>query len=248
MLRRHEEIHSGVLGRKVQVLAFGNYGAPVIAFPSGGGRYHDFEGNGMIGAVSHLIDSGKLKVYCPEGLDKESWLNDGIEPHWRAVRHQAYEQFIVKDLVPSIRNDCDDPDIRIGMTGCSLGAFHAVNFALKFPHLFNYVLAMSGRYDAEELCGAKSDSSEIYFNNPLAYAYHLHGDALEKIRTQTRLTLVCGQGPWEDGNLEDTNKLADLFVEKGIPHERDIWGHDVEHSWNWWRRQINYHFSKEFGN
>jgi len=98
------------------------------------------------------------------------------------------------------------------------------------------------------LCGAKSDSAEVYFNNPLAYAYHLHGEVLEQIRNQTRFTLVCGQGAWEDGNLEDTNKLADLFQEKGIPHERDIWGHDVEHSWNWWRRQINFHFSKEFDN
>jgi len=101
------------------------------------------------------------------------------------------------------------------MTGCSLGAFHSVNFALKHPQIFNYVLALSGRYDAEELCGAKSDSAEVYFNNPLAYAYHLHGEVLEQIRNQTRFTLVCGQGAWEDGNLEDTNKLADLFQEKG---------------------------------
>ena len=63
MLRRHEEIHSGVLGRKVQVLAFGNYGAPVIAFPSGGGQYHDFEGNAAVLAhFTRLISHASFRT------------------------------------------------------------------------------------------------------------------------------------------------------------------------------------------
>ena len=245
MLRRHEVLHSPAVGRDVQVLAYGHYGAPLIAFPSGGGQFYDFEGNGMVGAVGGPLEHGKLKIYCPESLDHESWLNHAIDPHWRAVRHGAYEDFVLKDLVPAIRRDCNDPHIRIGLTGCSIGAFHAANFALKHPETFHYALCLSGRYNLEALCGP-SGSAEVYFNNPLAYVPNLHGEALARARG-THLALVCGQGAWEGKCLADTHRLADLLSEKGISHERDVWGGDVEHHWYWWRRQFAHHMNRALG-
>mgnify|MGYP000542094353 CR=1 FL=1 len=243
MQRRYERFYSPAIGRDMQLLAFGHFGTPVIAFPSGGGQYHDFEDNGMIDSVAHLIEEGKLKIYCPESLDNESWLRGDIDPHWQAVRHNAYQDYIVRDLVPTIRADCDDDYIRIGLTGCSLGAYHAANFALKFPHLFPYALCMSGRYNLETLTGP-SDSQEVYFNDPFAYVPNMHGGALEHVQQNTHLVLVCGQGAWEDKCLYDTNKLADMLAHKGISHERDLWGHDVEHHWHWWRQQFPHHMGK----
>ena len=246
MHRRHETIYSPAVGRDLHVLTFGHYGAPVIAFPSGGGQFYDFENNGMIGALAHLIDGGKIKLYCPEGLDNESWLNDGADPHWRGMRHNAYQDFIVSNLIPAIRVDCRDENARVAVTGCSLGAYHAANFALKFPHIVHYALCLSGRYNIADVTGPTS-SEDVYFNNPLAYIPNLHGDALNHVRHNTHLALVCGQGAWEDKCLHDTHRLADLLVEKGISHERDIWGHDVEHHWHWWRQQIVHHLGKTFG-
>ena len=245
MLRRYEVLPSPAVGKGVQVLAYGHYGAPLIAFPSGGGQFFDFEGNGMVEAVAGLLEHGKLKIYCPESLDHESWLNHNIDPHWRAVRHGAYEDFILKDLVPAIRHDCGDPHLKIGLTGCSIGAYHAANFALKYPETFHYALCLSGRYNLEALCGP-SDSMDVYFNNPLAYLPNLHGEALDRVRG-THLALVCGQGAWEGKCLADTNRLADLLTEKGIPHERDVWGFDVEHHWYWWRRQFAHHMNRALG-
>ena len=246
MKRRFEKIYSPAIGREMQVLAFGHYGAPVIAFPSGGGQFYDFENNGMVGAIAHLIEAGKVKVFCPEGLDHESWLKFDIDPHWRAVRHNAYENFILDNLIPAIRFDCNDENIRMAVTGASLGAFHAANFALKYPQVIHYALCMSGRYDIVDVTGP-SGSQELYFNNPMAYVRNLHGDYLDHVRHQTHIALVCGQGAWEDKCLRDTHRLADLFMEKGISHERDIWGYDVEHHWYWWRKQISHHIGKTFG-
>ncbi|MFQ5436979.1 MAG: esterase family protein [Anaerolineae bacterium] len=244
MHRRYETIYSPAVGREMPLLAFGHYGTPLIAFPSGGGQFYDFENNGMIDAIAHLIEAGKIKVYCPAGLDNESWLNRGIDPHWRGVRHQAYEDFIVKDLVPAIRMDCGSADIKVGLTGCSLGAYHAANFALKFPHLFHYALCMSGRYDLETICGQTSGWAEVYFNNPVAYVTHMHDEHLDFVRHNTHIALVCGQGAYEDNNLHETHRFADILAAKGISHERDIWGHDVEHHWYWWRKQIAHHLEK----
>lgn len=246
MFRRHETIYSPAVGRDMQVLVFGHYGAPLIAFPTGGGQFFDYESNGMIDAISRWIDGGKVKVYCPEGLDHESWLNHGADPGWRARRHNDYQDFVVNDLVPAIYNDCQSYGIKIGLTGCSLGAYQAANFGLKFPHLFPYALCMSGRYDIAAVAGGP-DGMDLFFNNPLAYMYHMQGEPLDFVRDQAHLILVCGQGAWEDQCLADTHRLADLLVDKGVSHERDIWGQDVEHHWHWWKKQIVHHFQKLFG-
>ena len=242
MLRRYETIYSPAVGRDMQVLAYGHYGDPLIVFPSGGGAFHDFEDNGMIDAIAWLIDAGKLKVYCPESLDNESWLS-GNDPHWKAVRHNAYQAFVLDNLVPAIRYDCHDDNSKIALTGCSIGAYHAVNFALKYPEIFPYALGMSGRYDVAKFAG-HSESEEVYFNNPTAYVANFHDGHLDYVRAHTHIALVCGQGAWEHKSLEDTQRLADLLAEKQISHERDIWGQDVEHHWYWWRKQIAYHLGK----
>lgn len=243
MQRRYESLYSPAVGRHMEVVAFGHYGPPVIVFPSGGGRFFDFEDNGMIEAVRHLLEAGKLKLYCTDSLDNESWLRHDIDPHWRAVRHHAFQDYIIKDLVPAIYADCRTDYLKIGVVGCSLGAYHAANFALKFPHLFHYALCMSGRYDLEAIIGPSS-SREVYFNNPLAYSANLHGEALDQIRHHTHLALVCGQGAFEDKCLNETYRLSALLSEKQISHEKDIWGHDVEHHWYWWRKQFTHHLDK----
>jgi esterase/lipase superfamily enzyme len=104
---------------------------------------------------------------------------------------------------------------------------------------------MSGRYNIEPVAGGPD--IEVYFNNPLAYVEHMGEDTLQHVRGRTHLVLVCGQGAWEDQCIEETIRLADLLAWKGISHERDLWGHDVEHHWYWWRKQIAFHFEKALG-
>ncbi len=95
-----------------------------------------------------------------------------------------------------------DRHFRIGVVGCSIGAYHAANFALKFPHFFHYALCVSGFYDVEAICGYKCHSREVYFNNPLAYVYNLTGADLERVRRNTHLALVCGRGGWKPPHFE----------------------------------------------
>jgi len=246
MKRQYQKIHSPALGRDMEHLVFGHDGYPVIAFPTGGGRFFDFEDNGMIDAISHLIEGGKVKIYCADAVDSESWLNHGAEPQWRAVRHQAYEDYILKDFVPLIRADVNKPDAQIALVGASFGAYHAANFALKFPTVFHFALCLSGRYDLETIVGGGRNLDDVYYNNPMAYVANLNGDALELVRRNTHLSLVCGQGLHEEKALSETHRLANLLDEKHISNGRHIWGHDVEHHWHWWRRQLTHHLSSLF--
>lgn len=246
MQRRYESFHSPALNCSMELLVFGHHGPPLLAFPSAGGRFYDWENQGMVEAARHWLDAGKVRLFCVDGIDQETWLNHGADIEARARRHRDWEACILHEVVPLIRQECDLPEGGIAVAGCSLGAYHAANFALKFPQVFNYALCMSGRYDLEAVIGP-TPSLEVYFNNPMAYCQHLHGDALETVRGHTHLALVCGQGAWEDKCLAETHRLANILAAKGISHERDLWGHDVEHHWYWWRRQLAHYLGKALG-
>jgi esterase/lipase superfamily enzyme len=123
---------------------------------------------------------------------------------------------------------------------------YAATFALRHPEAFDWALCMSGRYQVRHFMEGH-DGADVYFHNPLAFAPNLSGKALDHVRANTFLTLVCGQGKWEEGCIEETIALADVCERKAIPHERDIWGHDVKHDWEWWKRQAAYHFAKRYG-
>ncbi len=246
MKRRHEMLESAAMGRRVHLWAFGHWGAPLLVFPSAAGFAHEWDRQGMVEVLAPLINGGRLKLYCPESNVSQTWTDRESDPRLRMQRHKAYEQFILQDLVPAIRRDCASETIRIATSGASLGAFYAANFALKQPEVFHYALCLSGRYDTAYFMGGYADA-DVYFNNPLAYVSNLEGEHLARVRDNTHLTLVCGQGKWEEGCIEETHALANILEAKGIPHYRDIWGHDVSHDWVWWKRQAWLHLSRTFG-
>ncbi|MBT8143863.1 MAG: esterase [Gammaproteobacteria bacterium] len=242
MFRKHEIIPSEAMGRGIHVWRYGHFGPPLVAFPSASGMAHEWESHGMVEAMSDWLEQGRLKLYTVESNVSEAWTRKESPPQWRIKRHQLYEHFVMNDLVPFIRADCNKADIPIALTGVSLGAFYAANFALKFPKIFRYALCMSGRYDATWMTEGFTND-DIYFNNPIAYVPGIEGEYLNTIREFTHLALVCGQGKWEDGNIEDTIRLAELLQEKGISHQLDLWGHDVSHQWPWWMKQARHHLA-----
>lgn len=242
MFRKHELIPSKHLDRPVHLWRYGEFGPPLIAFPSASGMAHEWEGGGMIEALAPLLEEGRLKLYTVESNVAAVWTRKEQPPEHRVKLHGPYERWVMEELVPFIRSDCRTDDIPIAVAGTSLGAMYAANFALKFPTVFRYALCMSGRYDASWMTdGFVND--DVYFNSPITYVPGLAGELLDRIRAHTHLALVCGQGKWEDGNIEDTQKLAHLLREKNIPHQLDLWGHDVAHQWPWWGRQARHHLA-----
>jgi esterase/lipase superfamily enzyme len=246
VFRQHDLIPSRAMERRMHLWRFGHFGVPVLVFPSASGMAHEWEAHGMIEALGELIDGGKLKLYCTESNVAEAWTRRDRDPAWRIRRHQAYETYVVDELAAYIRADCRTAGIPIAVTGTSLGAYYAANFALKHSPTFRWALCMSGRYDVSWLTNG-FQSSDVFYNNPMAYVPGLEGEALERVRRYVHLVLVCGRGKWEEGNIEETHAFANLLEVKGISHQRDVWGLDVAHEWPWWRRQARYHLGRAFG-
>lgn len=241
----HLLLPSPDLARDLHLWTYGHFGAPIIVFPTAAGFAHEWDHQGMLAALAPLIDGGRVKLYCVESNVSEAWTRAEGDPRWRIRQHLAYERFVLNTLVPFVRQDCRSDTLRIATAGCSLGALYAANMALKHPEIFWWALCMSGRYEVRAFTGGL-DSPDVYFNNPLAYVPGLEGDALSRVR-QTSLTLVCGQGRFEERCIDETIALAAILEQKAIPHERDLWGHDVSHEWPWWRRQALHHLSRRLG-
>ena len=228
------------------VISYGHWGRPVLVFPSEQGRAIDYENNGMVGAVADLIDSGRVKLYCVDSFDRETWSRADLPLEERARRHGQYEAWVLGHVVPVIHADCGGP-LDIITTGCSLGAYHAVNFALKHAEVFPLAIGLSGNYDAAAWHGWGERGDATYFNNPVDYVPNLGGDHLDWLRRQVSILLVVGQGAWETdptGALPSTRHFANLLQSKGIRCELDLWGTDVAHDWPWWRRQIAHHLPR----
>jgi esterase/lipase superfamily enzyme len=226
------------------VLAYGHWGRPLIVFPAERGNPWDWEQNGMIDAIGRLLEAGRVKVYAVDSFDEWSWANDSVPLEERARRHGAYEHWILDHVVPFVHAESDGAEILL--TGNSMGAFHAANFALKRADLFPLAICLSGVYDVSLARGWGERGDATYFNNPMDYVAHLDGDHLDWLRSRVSLLLVVGQGAWEDstGARESTLRFAELLAGKGIRHEVDVWGHDVPHDWPAWRAQIAHHLPR----
>jgi esterase/lipase superfamily enzyme len=243
---RRERAEVGWDGFSGSVIAYGHYGRPVLVFPSEQGRAEDFENNGMVGAVGELIEAGRVKLYCVDSADGYSWSDESVPIEERARRHGRYESWLIEQVLPWVSQDCGGASEFI-TTGCSLGAFHAANFALKRAELFPLALCMSGNYDPSSWRAWGEQAEQTYFNNPMSYVANLHGDHLDWLRGRVSLVLVVGQGAWEvdpTQSLPSARAFAERLAEKGIRHELDVWGYDVPHDWPSWRAQFAHHLPR----
>jgi len=128
-----------------------------------------------------------------------------------------------------------------------MGGFHAVNFAFKRADLFPLTIGLSANYDPSTWRPWGEPGMQTYFNNPMAYVANLDGDHLEWLRGRLSVLLVVGQGAWETHptqSLPSARAFDALLTAKGIRHELDLWGYDVPHDWDSWRRQFAHHLPR----
>ena len=124
--------------------------------------------------------------------------------------------------------------------GCSMGATHAVIAALRRPDLFQGCIALSGVYDADCFFGGWMDGT-LYENSPTAFLPNMPAThPYVEIYNRRQIVLCVGQGAWEEDGIRSQRVLDEAFRAKGISAWCDYWGHDVNHDWPWWKKQIRY--------
>jgi len=226
------------LGQDMELKVYGHAGKPVVVFPCQGGRFFEYEDFGMVEACRSFIEAGAVTFFTVDGVDGQSWTNREAHPADRARRHNDYDRYVVEEVAPFIRTLRPQASGALA-TGCSMGAYHSANFFFRHPDIFDAVIALSGVYQLTDFVGDYLDDN-VYFNSPLMYLPGLSDPwYLERYR-RSQIVVCVGQGAWEDGMLADTRALQAILASKGIPAWIDFWGHDVNHDWPWWRRQMPY--------
>ena len=235
----NRETHKGYsreMQRDTELLVFGHAGTPMIVFPTSMGKYFEYEDRGMISLLADKLDKGDLQIFCPDGIDSESWYNKQAHPHFRVLRHMQYERYIQHELIPYIRSR--NQSSQLAVTGCSFGGYHAVNFAFKHPDIITHCISMSGSYDIHQFLDGYYDD-DCYFNCPPDFLQGMTDDwFLSRYR---QMKIVLGTSDW-DMCLDANVKLSALLHAKSVPHWLDIFTDNSKHDWPLWQRMAVKYF------
>lgn len=222
------------------MLVFGHSGYPVILFPAAKGNFHQCKDSGLIDSAAGLIDQGKIKIYCPDSADAESWYNYSIPPSERVLKHIAYENSILHDVVGYIKHDTGLE--RSAAAGCDLGAYHAANLAFRHPDLISHVFCMGGAFNIKQFIFGFYDDN-CYFNNPPDYLPNLNDPwYIDRIR---EMDIILGTGN-KDNCLNENISLSNILNQKSISHWLDI-RKDSGHDWQWWKEMFPQYLSRISG-
>ena len=242
MRKEVHQWHSHRIGGNMRVAVYGHWGMPLLMFPTAAADFEEYERFHLIGSIKHLINAGKVKVYSIDSVNQHTWMNNGLHPAERARRHTFYDSYITKELVPFIWNHQGSRG-GIVTTGCSLGAYHAMNSLLRHPDLFAGTIAMSGTYHMKQFIGNYVDDN-VYYNSPLYYMPNLHDhETLQKLRHKA-IHILSGTGDYEDPS-QSARLARDLWA-KGVPANLDLWGRDMRHDWPTWRKMLPYFLESKF--
>ncbi len=215
----------------MELLVFGHGGARVLVFPTSMGRFFDWEDRGMIAALGDHLEHGWIQMFCVDSVDTESWYAKSRPAAERAWRHVQYDQYLYSEVLPFTTRQNSNPFLIV--TGASFGAYHAVNFSFRYPHLVGRVIGMSGYYDVKRWTDGYSDDN-VYFNNPCEFVLHEHDPARLAALRHVDTILATGH---DDSGRPNNEHLSSILWSKDVWHALRIWD-GWAHDWPWWQQML----------
>ena len=235
---RYYNEYSINLNRNMEFKVFGSSGKPCIAFPSQNDRFYFYEDQGIIGSMADLINDGKIQVFCLDNYDYESFSATWKNPYDRIRSQEAYYRYVIDEIVPRIY-EINGSNSKIMTFGCSLGAYHAINFHLRRPDIFDNVLALSGIYHIGFFIKDYADEFTFY-NSPIdSLKYMDLNHPYINIYKKCNVIVSVGEGSWEEECIKDTKMLEKEFNRLNIPARFIYYGKDNIHDWPSWRKQVS---------
>lgn len=208
--------------------------------------------HGLSGHYTNWLEKTKLLddalyfnliIVTPEGND--GWYTDSA-----TIAADKYESFILKELIPDVESRFRTVETREGraIAGLSMGGYGALKFGVKYPEKFSFVASMSGALDAAARTEADPRFAWEYLRasimqtfgapgSPTRAANDLHNLVRNfpaaRLASLPFIYLDCGT---EDGLFATNRELANILLERKIPHEfRQLPG---KHNWEYWGAQV----------
>ncbi|MBL9022712.1 MAG: hypothetical protein JNL21_10970 [Myxococcales bacterium] len=236
--------YSPSLGMDMPIVSYGYAGHPLLLYPTAAADFLENERFFLIKAIEKYIFEGRVRVYSVESINRHAWMDETLHPLEKARRQRLYSKYIEDEVVPHIKRVSGE-HWRIATSGASFGAFHAANQFFRRPDLFDTLIAMSGFYDLEPGYTEGHMNDDVYFNNPVSFVSNLGGDALDLVRNHSQIHIITGRGAYEAPHRSE--QLSNVLRQKGIDHNLDMWGFDVNHDWPWWRVMLDHYIGERLG-
>lgn len=235
--------YSPALNKDMPVAVYGHYGFALLLIPTASADYLEYERFNLLESIRPFIEAGKVKVFSINSINNESWMNYGMEPRHKAIRHRQWNDYVYHEVLPFIRTHSSN-DTPIITCGASFGALHSANLFFQRPDLLHGCIAMSGVYELTEYTRGYFDD-DVYFNSPMHYMPNLTDHrVLEQIRSSHHIHLLSGSGEYEDP--ESARRFAGILYGKGINYELDIWGGEYKHDWATWHAMLPHYLGTRF--
>ena len=227
--------HSLRRGKEVRVARWGEVGRPVLVFPTAAADAEEIERFHLVDSVGALLEAGRIKVYSVDSVAGRAWLSESSDARAAARVQNAFDSFLMQELLPAIRTDCGGTLPDIVVAGSSIGAFNSLTLICRHPEAFAAAICMSGTYDLTKfLQGEKT--RDWFETSPLDFVPKLpEGPHLERLRKRFIL-LTHGTGRWEEP--AQSWRVADVLGARGIPNRVDEWGTEWDHDWPVWRKML----------
>ena len=234
MKREYRKWFSPNLQRDMELLVYGHSGARVLLFPTRTARFYDYEDWSVIHSIQHFVENGWLQIYALDSIDQESFYCFWAHPTGRIQRHIQYEKYVLEEVMPLSYKL--NPNLYLMAVGCSMGAYHAMNIALRHPQWFGKVVSLSGRYDLtlhlgmfEDLLSGYYDEN-VYHHIPSHYVPNIpESEQLNHIR-RLEITFVIGK---DDVFRQNNQDFSSSLWQKGIWHSFYEWDGLAHKARNW---------------
>ncbi len=214
----------------MDLLVFGHAGARMLVFPSSMGKFFEWEDQGMIEALSEHLERGWLQLYCVDSVDSDSWYAKWKHPADRAFYHSRYDAYLRDEVVPLTQGN---PHPFLMTTGASFGAYHALAFALRYPHLVGRTIGLSGVYDIREVTDGYTDQ-HIYPYNPAEFILNEYEP--ERLAAMQRMDIILAIGR-DDSLRGNSEYFSGRLWSKNIWNALRIWD-GWSHDWPYWRQMM----------
>jgi esterase/lipase superfamily enzyme len=226
--------YSHRLERDVHVVRWGDYGRPVLVFPTAGGDAEEIERFHLVGACAELLEAGRVKLYSVDSVNGRAMLaGEGDAQHQAWVQRQFFE-FIARELVPAVRADCGSADIELLAAGSSIGAFNALACVCLLPEMFRAAVCMSGTFKLRRFFN-EAVGDDYVMSSPLEVLPHLDEQHRERLRTRF-VVFASAEGANED--IGESWHAAHVIGSAGVPNRVDSWGRHWAHDWPLWRAML----------
>ena len=229
-----ERWFSDRLHRELTLVRWGNYGAPVLVFPTAGGDAEEIERFGLVDACGPLLAEGKVKLYSVDSVAGQDMITKNGPPGHRMWILSQFQEAVRWEVVPAIHADLGGQPMDVLACGASIGAFNAVAVLCRYPDVFGAAVGMSGTYRIEQFYDGEW-SQDLYFAAPLQFLPNMEGPQLDRLRTR-RAVLAAGEGNWE--NIGESWRMAAALGDKQVPNRVDNWGPQWAHDWPTWHQML----------